>query len=93
MCVQGEQRTAASCSCCGGKVELAVLEVTQEHEHGQPCHLYEASDHVALRLHNRLKDAHSLTAVLHVISEKPVRPGQEVGRVMEPIVHFPRKAC
>jgi hypothetical protein len=31
--------------------------------------------------------------VLHVISEKPLYPGQEVDRVMEPIVHFPHKAC
>ena len=92
-CVQGEERTATSCSCSGGKVELPVLEVTQEYEHGQPCHLFEASDHVALRLHNRLKDALSLTVVIHVISEKPVCPVQEVDRVIEPIVHFPRKAC
>ena len=92
-CVQGEERTAASCSCSGGKVELLGLEIAQEYEDGQPCHLFEASDHVALRLHNRLKDALSLTVVLHVISEKPLYPGQEVDRVMEPIVHFTHKAC
>ncbi len=78
--MQGKERTAATCSCSGGKVELPGLEVPQEYEHGQPCHLFEASDHVALCLHNRLKDALSLTA--QIILKIPISEEDVCGIVL-----------